>query len=93
MNDYELTMVLPGDTSSAKKKTIVAKLEKQVKSLKGKLGKADEWGKIEMAYKIEGDTHGYYLMYPLELESSATKELNSKLKMNGNILRYLLIRV
>jgi small subunit ribosomal protein S6 len=93
MNDYELTVVLSGETTPAKKKTILAKLEKEISSLKGKLGKVDDWGKIDMAYKIAGQISGNYVLFPIKLEAGAMNELNVRLKMNSDIMRYLLVRV
>jgi small subunit ribosomal protein S6 len=92
MNIYELTIVLPGDTSAAKKKTFSEKLGKLIDTLKGKIEKTDEWGGLELAYPIAKNTDGLFFYYELELESAAAKNLNDKLRLDEDIIRYLLIR-
>ncbi len=92
MNSYELTVVLPGKVTTAKKKAVREKTEKMVKTLKGKVGKVEDWGEIELAYEINESSSGIYLHFPLELEAAVAKNINEKLKLEGDIIRYLLIR-
>ena len=92
MQNYELTIVLTGGTTAAKKKAADTKLKKTVKSLKGKIGKLDDWGELKLAYNIAGKDTGVFLHYPLELDSQAVKTLVDKLKLEEEIVRYLLVR-
>lgn len=92
MNKYELTVVLPGKATAAKQKSIRTKLEKIITTLKGKTGKAEELGKIDLAYKIKGESSGNFVQYPLELEANAARQVSDKLRLEGGVLRYLLIR-
>jgi small subunit ribosomal protein S6 len=92
MNTYELTIVLPGEASAAKKKSVSEKLSKLIDTFKGKTAKFDEWGKIELANPIDKNTDGLFLFYELELESEAAKNINDKLRLEDDIIRYLLVR-
>ena len=90
--DYELTIVLPGKVTSAKKKSVTADLTKMVNVQKGKLGKVDDWGEKQMAYEIDKNTSGTYLHFPLELDPQMVSSLDKKLKLNKDLIRYLIIR-
>ncbi len=92
MNKYELTIVLDGKATSAKKKAVQSLVEKIVELGKGKIGKVEDWGTKDLAYKIEKSTTGVYLHFPLELEPETVKNLASKVKVENEIIRYLLIR-
>jgi len=92
MNKYELAIVVDGESTPAKKKAVIANVEKVVNVNKGKILGTDDWGKKDMAYKIGKSTTGIYLIFTLELEPAAVKELPAKLKLEPEILRYLLIR-
>jgi small subunit ribosomal protein S6 len=62
MRNYELTIVLDGKATSAKKKSMAGKIEKLVKDLKGKIVKNDDWGKKDLAYKLgKSDTGVYHI--------------------------------
>ncbi|OGM29644.1 hypothetical protein A2630_04950 [Candidatus Woesebacteria bacterium RIFCSPHIGHO2_01_FULL_44_10] len=83
MRKYELAVVLDSEASAAKKKAVVETVEKLVGTFKGKLDKLEEWKKRES---------GIHLFFPLELEPDAAKHLDAKLRLEKNILKYLLIR-
>ena len=92
MNNYNLAIVLPGAATAAKKKAIGTKLEKLIKDDKGKMGKMDDWGEKELAYPIKKSTSGTYLIFPLELEPAGAANLNGKLRLDEEIIRYLLVK-
>lgn len=93
MSDYELTIVLPGEVSSAKKKSVLEKIEKLIKTDKGEVKKTDEWGKIELAYKIKKETMGVFVHCNLQMEGAGAKNLKDKLRLDNDIIRYLLVRI
>lgn len=92
MNSYELAIVLDGKATAAKKKTVTAKLEKLIEPAKGKLGKPEEWPARTLAYKIGKSETGVFLFFPLELTGEAAKSLSNKLRLEEEILRYLLVK-
>jgi len=92
MNNYELTIVLSGKATEAKKKSVLAKVEKLINSLKGKIKKTDDWGKIELSYKIKKEESGIFILFDLELDGPSAKILNEKVRLEDDIMRYLLIR-
>lgn len=92
MNNYELTVVLPGDVTPAKKKSVSEKIEKFVKEGKGKVTKVNEWGKIDLAYKIKKESSGVFIHYDIEMDGSVAKNMKDKLRLGGDIIRYLLVK-
>ncbi|OGM13748.1 30S ribosomal protein S6 [Candidatus Woesebacteria bacterium RIFCSPLOWO2_01_FULL_39_23] len=93
MHDYELTLVLPGKSTAAKIGSVKEKLSKLLSTLKGRIDKEKDWGKINLAYVIKGSDAGVFLHFNIKLDGNAVKILNQKLKMEDDIIRYLLIRV
>ena len=49
------------------------------------------WGKRHLAYVIEGNEEGYYVVYNLEIDKSKITEIQNKLKFMNDILRFLLV--
>ena len=91
MRNYELTLVLPGKATEAKKKDVVEKLEKLLKVNSGKVVKSDDWGVKDLAYMINKNDAGRFLYFDIEVAPSAVKNLRDKLKLDDDIIRYLLI--
>ena len=92
MNKYELTLVLDGKAGAAKKKKVTESLDKIIKLFKGAIKESKEWGVKELAYKIGKSETGLYLFFELELPPSAVKQLNEKLRVDSDIIRYLVVR-
>jgi small subunit ribosomal protein S6 len=92
MKNYELTLILDGKATSAKKKSIQSLVEKIVELGKGKIGKVEDWGVKDLMYKIGESKTGVYLFFPLELEAETVINLASKLKVEKEIIRYLLVK-
>lgn len=90
--DYELTIVLSEKATPAKKKAVTEMIEKMVKLFKGKVTGADDWGKIVLTYPIEKNNSGVFLHFRLELENQAPGQINQKMRLEKDIIRYLLVR-
>jgi len=92
MQKYELTVVLDGKTTPAKKKSVRASVEKFITSLKGKVGTVEEWGEKHLSYKIGKSESGNFLFFPLELDAENAKALGTKLNQEEEVIRHLLLR-
>lgn len=58
----------------------------------GKMVKLDRWGKRKLAYPIRKRTHGEYAVFYYESESGGlSAELDKRLRINENILRWLTV--
>ncbi len=92
MQTYELTIALPGNATAAKKKESQKKLESLIKIFEGKLIENNEWGKLELAYPIKDNEEALFLHYVLELNADQAKNIQSKLNLEEDVLRYLLVK-
>ncbi|MEK7168812.1 MAG: 30S ribosomal protein S6 [Patescibacteria group bacterium] len=92
MNKYELTIILEGKTTAAKKMAVLETLEKAIKMLEGKIEKAEDWGVKELFHEIKKQKEGLYLHMPFEMNAKSIKPLEIKLKAMENVLRYLIIK-
>ena len=90
---YELTLILEGKTTSAKKKSVLETLEKSIKMLEGSISKAEDWGVKELFHEIKKQKEGLYLHMPFEMNAKSIKSFEIKLKAEENILRYLIIKI
>ncbi len=86
MKKYEITFVYPKENNS-----IGAKLEKLIASVKAKVVKKDNWGIKKLAYPIKKQTEAKYLCFTAEMEPQGAKELENKIKLEENLLRYLIV--
>lgn len=93
MNTYELAIVLDGKATPAKKKAAQATIERMIKTHKGEIKNINDWGVKDLAYPINGASTGQYMIFALNLESSGAKALPQMLKLEEEVIRYLLVKV
>ena len=93
MNKYEMTLVfnpnLDDETRSAEFDKIIGFVER----FGGTVDKTDEWGKRRLAYEINKISEGYYVIVTISAEPGAPREIEDRLRINENLLRYLIIRI
>lgn len=92
MRTYELTLIVDPDLTSENQKKLLAKIKKLIEELEGKVEKTSEWGKKEFTYPIKKKNLGYYFFWELILPPGAVSELDGKLKLEEEIIRYLLVK-
>ncbi len=93
MNKYELTLVLNSDLTSENQKKVLAKIGKLITDFKGKAGKTKEWGKKQLAYPIKKKTVGIFQLMNIDLPPEAIKDLDQKLRLEDNLLRFLIVKI
>jgi len=92
MDKYELTIVMDGKATPAKRKAVVAAIEKIIETFKGKAEKTEDWGEKEIFEKAGKINSGYFVHFQLEFGKESIKGLNQKLKMEDGVKKFLLVR-
>lgn len=52
----------------------------------------NDWGLRRMAYPIEKNIEGYYIMYEANVDPTRIAEIERSLQFNEEVLRYLSVR-
>ncbi|MBQ9949730.1 MAG: 30S ribosomal protein S6 [Clostridia bacterium] len=94
MTKYESLYIISttiGDEAIAEK---IAKFSGIVESNGGSIVSVDtdSWGKRKLAYAINYETEGYYVLMTFEGDSELPKELERNFKNDENILRFIVTR-
>lgn len=91
MRNYELTFILPGNTTEVKQKRILEKVEKLVSAVSGEVLDSTSWGKKDLFYPIKKQTSGVYYFLNLELPSEGAPVVNREIEIDDEVLRHLLV--
>lgn len=92
MNTYYLTLVLDPNIEEVGRKAVLDPVLKKAVGDQGKVIKEDLWGVRDLSYPIKGKTKGYYAHFEFETAPEVAKGLDRVLKVEEDILRYLLVR-
>ena len=91
VNSYETVMVF----SVANGEEATAELVNKFKSLieqNGTLTSVDEWGKRRLAYPINDELEGFYVLVKFDSSPEFPAELDRVFKITDGVLRSLIIR-
>ena len=58
----------------------------------GKVQNVNRWGRRKLAYEIDKQREGYYVLIDADMESRGLGELERNLNLAPNLLRYLVVR-
>lgn len=90
---YELVYLLSPDASEQVASELHAQVEATVARFGGVLEKTDNWGRRKLAYQIGPHKEGVYVLDVLNGSGELMKELERRLRVNEQVLRYLVVRV
>ena len=88
---YEHTFVGKQDLSDKEIESLITKYS-EIISKKGKILKTEKWGLINLANKMGKNRKGIFVHFKLECESQIVQEIEKKLSIDNNIVRYLTVK-
>lgn len=93
MSFYESIFIVRQNVSLNDIDKITDDFVKIVKDNKGIVVKTEYWDLRTLAYKIGNNKKGHYIFLGLDTNSEVIKELERKMRLNENIIRFLTIKV
>jgi len=92
MNKYELTVVVNAKIEDDVRVATVEKVKEYVARYGGTVTNVDEWGKKRLAYEIQKMKEGFYYFIQFEADATAPGEIEQRIRIMDNVLRYLCVR-
>ena len=92
MNKYELAVVVSAKIEDDARTAVIEKVKKTIEKHGGQITNVDDWGKKKLAYEIEKMTEGFYYFIQFDAETSAPAEIENRVRIMDNVLRFLIVR-
>ena len=92
MNKYELTVVVNAKIEDDARVATVEKVKEYIARYGGTITNVDEWGKKRLAYEIQKMKEGFYYFVHFEAESTVPAEVEQRIRIMDNVLRYLCVK-
>ena len=89
---YETMIVLRTDLQEAGVKEQIERIRKLLETQGATVSGIHEWGLRELAYQIEKERRGFYILVEYVAPSAAVAELERTLKLSDVVLRFVSIR-
>ena len=90
---YETTFITRQEVSLLDVEKITTNFAKILTDNGGSIVKTEQWGLRDLAYIIKKSSKAYYTMLAIDAPIGAVKEMERRLGLSEDILRYVTIRV
>lgn len=92
MNKYELTLIVNAKVEDEVRNETVEKVKNYIERFHGNVTNVDEWGKRRLAYEIQKVREGYYYFIQFESDTDCPAEVEKRVRIMDNVLRFLCVR-
>lgn len=87
---YELLYIVPNKYTEEEVKGISESVNAVISKHGGEVSKTVNFGKRRLAYPVEHNHYGYYILNHFTIEANQQKELNEELRLKEDLLRHLI---
>ena len=90
---YESVIIGRQDLTTSQFETIVNEFISVIESLKGTIQKKESWGLRNLAYKINKNRKGHYMLLNIDGPADAIVEYERLMRLHEDIIRFLTMRI
>ena len=92
MRNYEIMFIVNPSAAEEEIDKINAQIENIITSGGGKVRKMEKMGKRRLAYVVDKQREGYYVLFVIEANGDIVKECERRLRVMDPVIKYLTVR-
>ncbi|MDR1476456.1 MAG: 30S ribosomal protein S6 [Holosporales bacterium] len=92
MKFYETVFIVKQDASSSHVESVAQEIVAIIKEQGGEVTKTEFCGLRYLAYPINKNRRGHYVLLNIAIDPARIKEIERKLKLNEDVVRFLTVR-
>ena len=74
------------------RETVIAKVNNILTTAGATVLKSEKWGERKLAYPIDKKKTGFYVLTTLEMDGTKLTEVESKLNITEEVMRYMVVK-
>ena len=90
---YESVIIGRQDLTPSQFETLIDKFISVIGSFKGEIKKKENWGLRNLAYKINKNRKGHYILLNIDANPEAIFEYERLMRLDEDIIRFLTIKI
>jgi len=91
LRQYEIMLILPAEADESVVSAGLERITRIVSEGGGEVGKVDRWGRRRLAFEIDKQNEGYYVVVEFTAEPTILTELDRTLHLADEILRFKVV--
>ena len=92
MNKYELAVVVNAKLEDEERAATLERVKEMITRFGGNVTDVDDWGVRKLAYEIQKMHEGHYYFVHFEADGTVPGEIESRIRIMENVIRYLCVR-
>jgi small subunit ribosomal protein S6 len=92
MRNYEIMFIVNPNATEEDIDKINGQLENIITTGGGKIGKIEKMGKRRLAYEVDKQREGYYVLFEIDADGDIIKECERRLRVMDAIIKYITVR-
>ena len=93
MNFYENIVILNPSLSEQETTSSINKIADLIKGSGGEVLKVDNWGKRKLAYEINKQKMGFYILFLFKSPSSVIRKIEEYFKVFDPVMKFMVIKL
>src|SRR5487761_582991 len=93
MRKYEVIFIVRPDLADEEIEKLIAHMATFATEAGGKIEKVEKLGRRRLAYRVERQREGFYVLFILEGSGDTVKELERRLKVTDTVIKFMTVRV
>ncbi|TDT69863.1 SSU ribosomal protein S6P [Hypnocyclicus thermotrophus] len=92
IRNYEIMYIINPVTTEEQKAEVIEKVNAILAAAKAEDVKVEKWGERKLAYPIDKKETGFYVLTTFKIEGTELKEVETKLNITENLMRYIVVK-
>ena len=92
MRSYEVIFIVRPDVVDEEVDKMIAQMQSVVESAGGTVEKVEKMGRRRLAYHIQKQREGFYVLFYVQGTGDTVRELERRLKVADAVMKYLTVR-
>ncbi|HVA01666.1 MAG TPA: 30S ribosomal protein S6 [Terriglobia bacterium] len=92
MAKYEMMFITRPDIPEEELDKLIAQMEGVISGMGGKTERVDKMGRRRLAYRIQRQREGFYLLFVFEGTGDTVREFERRLKVSDAVIKYMSVR-
>jgi small subunit ribosomal protein S6 len=89
LRHYETFYLLHPDLNEEGRTAIAEKLQQTITDRGGQIGRIDPWPLQKLAYRVQKQTQGYYVLMEYGAPASVVSEITRELRLDERVLKFI----
>ncbi|MCR9220831.1 MAG: 30S ribosomal protein S6 [Alphaproteobacteria bacterium] len=92
MPNYEVVLIARQDVSASQVESITDEIKAHITGDGGTIARHEYWGLRNLAYRIKKNRKGHYVLLNIDAKPETLAEMERRMRLHDDILRYLTVR-